>query len=122
MEVKESKESKYWQQTFSMTVDLAGEYLVKLAIVEFPFLALPVIKQTFSYLVKKIISKSQEEGQLMISFVFIDREAAHKNSMYVEAVTKLKEVLESDIPEGKKNDALEETKKRLRDLIRFPVK
>ena len=122
MEVKESKESKYWKQTFSMTVDLAGEYLVKLAIVEFPFLALPIVKQTFSYLVKKIISKSQEEGQLMISFVFIDREVAHKNSMYVEAVTKLKEVLESDIPEEKKNEALEETKKRLRDLIRFPVK
>jgi hypothetical protein len=122
MEIKESSQSKYWQQSFSVTVDLAGEYLVKLAIAEFPFLAFPIIKQTFSYLVKKIISKSQEEGQLMISFVFIDKEVAHKNTLYVEAVTKLKEVLESDIPEEKKNEALEETKKRLRDLIRFPVK
>jgi hypothetical protein len=122
MDIKESSQSKYWQQKFSVTVDLAGEYLVKLAIAEFPFLALPVVKQSFSYLVKKIISKSQEEGQLMISFVFIDKEVAHKNTLYVEAVTKLKEVLDSDIPEEKKNEALEETKKRLRDLIRFPVK
>lgn len=122
MEIQESKNSEFWQKKFSVGVDLMGEYLVKLAIVEFPPLGLPVVRQLFSFIVKRIISRAKDEGELMISFAFIDKEIGEKKELYSEAVTKLKEVLESDTTEEKKNEALEETKKRLRDLIRFPVK
>lgn len=122
MEIQESKNSEFWQKKFSVGVDLMGEYLVKLAIVEFPPLGLPVVRQLFSFIVKRIISRAKDEGELMISFAFIDKEIGEKKELYNEAVTKLKEVLESDTTEEKKNEALEETKKRLRDLIRFPVK
>jgi hypothetical protein len=122
MEIKESENSEFWQQKFSVGIDLMGEYLVKLAIIEFPFLSLPVLKQIFSFIVKRIISRTKDEGELMISFAFIDKEIGEKKEIYNEAVTKLKEVLESNTTEEKKDEALEETKKRLRDLIRFPVK
>lgn len=122
MEIQESKESKYWQETFSISVDLAGEYLMGLAIVEFPFLGLPLVKQIFSYIVKKIISRSEREGELMISFRFIDKETKEKHNKYQEVMKEFKQVMNSNPTEEKKNEAIEETKKRLRDLIRFPVK
>jgi hypothetical protein len=122
MEIEDSKESKYWQQTFSVSVELAGEYLVNLAIVEIPLLGLPVVKQIFSYIVKKIVARSENEGELWIAFKFIDKESKEKNEQYKDAIKDLEEVLASNPTEEKKNEALEETKKRLRNLIRFPVK
>jgi hypothetical protein len=122
VEINESELSKYWQESFSFAVETASEYLVKLAIIEFPVLGIPIIKQIFTFIVMRIISRAKNEGELMISFAFIDKEVNHKKELYAEAVTKLKEVMKSEIDEEKKNEALEETRKRLRDLIRFPVK
>ncbi len=122
MEIKESETSQAAQKTFSASIEVMGEYFIKIAIVELPWIGLPVIKQVFSYVIKSILSKVHDEGQIAISFAFIDREIDNKRELYQEAVTKLKEVLETDVPEDKKNEALEETKKRLRDLIRFPVR
>ena len=122
MEIKESDISQNAQKSFSATIEVMGEYFIKIAIVEFPWIGLPVVKQLFGYVIKSILSKVQNEGELAISFAFIDREIDNKRELYQEAVTKLKEVLETDVPEEKKNEALEETKKRLRDLIRFPVR
>jgi hypothetical protein len=122
MEIQESKESKLSQETFSISVELAGEYLIGLAILEMPFLGLPIVKQIFSYIVKKIISRSEREGELMISFRFIDKETKEKHQKYQEAIKEFKEVMNNNPTEEKKNEAIEETKKRLRNLIRFPVK
>ena len=122
METKESQSSKLAQETFSATVEVMGEYIIKIALVEFPWLNLPVVRQVFSFVLKRIISRVSAEGQLAISFSFTDREIAAKKEKYEEAVDTLKEAINSNATQEKKNEAIEETKKRLRDLIRFPVK
>jgi|688.fasta_scaffold1874718_2 hypothetical protein len=122
MKIKESKESQFWQETFSMTVDVTSEYLIKIAILQFPFLAIPVVKQIFSFIVKNVISKVESEGVLQISFTYIDIETNEKKDAYVVAVNNLKEILASDKTVEEKNEAIQETKKRLRTLIRMPVK
>jgi hypothetical protein len=121
MELKESPTSTTSQETFSATVEVMGEYFIKLAIIEFPWLNIPVVKQVFSFVVKKVLAKIRSEGELVISFAFIDKETEGRRVLYEEAVDKLKQVLESSPTQEKKDEALEETKKRLRALIRFPV-
>lgn len=122
MELKESKESTLAQEAFSVTLEVTGEYLLKIAFIEFPWLNIPVVKQIFSYVIKKMLSKIQSEGELMISFSFIDSETEVKRKKYEDSINQLKSVLSSDLTQEKKDEVIEETKKRLRDLIRFPVK
>jgi translation initiation factor 2 beta subunit (eIF-2beta)/eIF-5 len=119
MEMKESQTSKNWQEAFSTTTSLASEYAMEIAMTEFPFLRLPVIRQIFTFIINRIVSKIQNEGKLAISFNFTNNEISQQLSKYNEAIEKLKKADEINNPEMKEaiiNDA----KDTLRNLIRFP--
>lgn len=110
------------EEVITVIADITTDYIVKLSILEFPFLGLPIVKQTYSYIIQKIVGRIKSEGELFITFAMIDSDADQRRQVYTEAIEKLKEVLDVPTTEEAKNEALEETKKRLRDLIRFPVK
>lgn len=109
-------------QVLDVVSDVTSEYIIKLSIVEFPFLGLPIIKQMYSYIIQKVVGKIKDEEQLFITFAIIDSDVQGRKKEYDTAVDNLKEVLQSPVSEERKNEALEETKKRLRNLIRFPSK
>ena len=121
-EIKVSKESDFWQEKFSLLIDLQGEYLIALAIAQFPFLGLPVVKQVMSYAIKKILARVEDEGELKIAFHFIDKETGEKKDEYVKSMEQYKEVLKTNPTQEQKNVAREEAKKRLATLIRYPIK
>jgi hypothetical protein len=118
----ESEESKQWVTTFEMAVDTAGDYFVRAAIVRFPFLGLPIIKQIFTFIIKNTISKIESEGELMIRFKFIDKDVDERNHEYTKVINELKQINENGATEDEKRIALQNAKDRLRNLIRFPVK
>lgn len=109
-------------EKFSFAIDLLGDYFIRLSIVEFPFLGLPVIYQIYSYIVKKIVSRIEKEGELKISFAFIDRDVSIRKEEYNLAIEELKQVINSETSQEIKNEALNNAKNRIRDLIRFPIK
>lgn len=109
-------------EKFSFAIDILGDYFIRLSVVQFPFLGLPLIYQLYSYVVKKIVTRIEKEGELKISFAFIDKEISVRKEEYNIAIDELKKVLTSDSSLETKNDALIKTKNTIRDLVRFPVK
>ena len=103
--------------SLSLSIDLAKEYIVKIAIVEFPFLALPVINQMFTFIVDKVLSRVENEGQLLISFSEINNRNNAQKEEYEASLKKLSEAKTQE----EKNEALRVAKSRLRDLIKFPT-
>jgi hypothetical protein len=119
----DNKSQEITQEVFSVLVETMGDYFVKLAILQFPFLGLPVVKQAFGFIVKKVFSKIQSEGELIIAFKFIDQEREQSRIQYDTAIEELKEVLASQTTtQEQKDEALKVAKEKLRNLIRFPVK
>jgi hypothetical protein len=117
----DSKESELAQELFSEGMSLAAKYLIALGIAEVPFLGLPIIKQIFTFIVNRIIGKASNEGELMISFKFIDNDKDERNGQYKEALKEWRQVAtNSTISQEEKNAKLEEARKRMGDLIRFP--
>jgi len=118
---EDSGPSTIAQDVFSSAVEKISDYFITMAIVEFPFLALPVIKQMFSFIVKRVISKIQGEGKLFISFSFIDKEVEKQMEEYKRAITELRDIVESAtiISGERKNEALNKAKEKLRNLIRM---
>lgn len=106
----------------SFGTDILVDYFIWLSIVEFPFLGLPVVREMYSYIVRKVMTRFKNEGELHISFAFIDKDVSIKKEEYKIAITQLKEVINSAATEEQKNDALKEAKNRIRNLIRFPIK
>jgi glycyl-tRNA synthetase beta subunit len=106
------------EKILSLSIDLAKEYIVKIAMLEFPFLALPVVNHVFSFFVDRILARIEAEGQLHLQFRAIDQENERKLEDYNEAIKKL----DNAQTEEEKNEALKEAKSRLGDLISFSRK
>jgi hypothetical protein len=122
MEIEESKTSVIAQKSFSASIEMMSEYIIDITLIEFPWLNIPVVKQIFKFVIKRVLSRINQEGQLSISFSFTDAERADKRKKYEAAIEELKSVTESDASPEKKKEALQETKNKMRELIRFPVR
>lgn len=106
----------------SFGAELLGDYFIRLSIIEFPFLGLPIVREVYSHIVRKVITRFKNEGELYISFAFIDKDISIKKEEYKIALNQLEEVMKSDATKEKKDEALQEAKDRIRNLIRFPIK
>ena len=115
-----SQNSSKLEEGFGVAVDLSAEYIIKIALVEFPFLNIPVINQLFTFMVKRILSKIKAEGQLLIGFKLIDNEVEVQKDEYNHALEELNKVLSGPHTEEQKHEAIKQTKDKLRNLVRFP--
>jgi glycyl-tRNA synthetase beta subunit len=106
------------EKLLSLSIDLAKEYIVKIAVIEFPFLALPVVNQLFNFFVDRLLSRIEAEGILHLQFNAIDEENEKKLEEYNKALKNLEDAKS----EEEKNEALKEAKSRLGDLIKFSRK
>jgi hypothetical protein len=94
-------------------VNLIKNYIVQIALIQFPFLNLPGIKQIFTYMLGRILDKIETEGEIFISFSLIDDNVNKQVKEYEEALERFKK--------GEINESnLDEVKNKLRDLIKFP--
>jgi hypothetical protein len=94
-------------------VNLIKNYIVQIALIQFPFLNLPGIKQIFTYMLGRILDKIETEGSIFISFSLIDDNVNKQVKEYEEALERFKK--------GEINESnLDEVKNKLRDLIKFP--
>jgi hypothetical protein len=119
---QESQASKAVRKTFSAATEMAGDYLIGLAMVKFPFLGLPFIKQAFNLIVKNIIEDNEERGELLIKWFFIDKESDAKKDEYNKALAEFEEVKKNNPTKEQRDEALKKTRERMGKLIRFPVK
>jgi hypothetical protein len=94
-------------------VNLIKNYIVQIALIQFPFLNLPGLKQIFTYMLGRILDKIETEGEIFISFSLIDDNVNKQVKEYEEALERFKK--------GEINESnLDEVKNKLRDLIKFP--
>ena len=94
-------------------VNLIKNYIIQIALIQFPFLNLPGIKQIFTYMLGRILDKIETEGEIFISFSLIDDNVNKQVKEYEEALERFKK--------GEINESnLDEVKNKLRDLIKFP--
>lgn len=100
-----------------LTFDMIEKYIISISLVQFPFLGLPVIKQIYTAIIKKVLSTIEDEGKLYIQFKLIDIDIKKKEKEFSESVNKLKKGEISDETEKKK--LLNEVKTKLSDLINF---
>ncbi len=117
----DSVASEAAQNAFAGGLTLAAKYLIALGIAEFPLLGLPIIKQIFTFGVNRIVGKVETEGELKISFKFIDDDKDERNGSYKEALKEWDKVhTDPAISQEKKDEALKQTRERMGNLIRFP--
>jgi hypothetical protein len=94
-------------------VNLIKNYIIQIALIQFPFLNLPGIKQIFTYMLGRILDKIETEGKIFISFSLIDANVNKQVKEYEEALERFKK--------GEINESnLDEVKNKLRDLVKFP--
>lgn len=94
------------------------EAVIAKSIMAFPFLGLPVIKQIYSSMVKKIASKIYFEAETLGMFIKIDLTVDNQEREYTEATEELKVVIaKPEATEEEKQKAKDEFKKKLRALI-----
>lgn len=106
-------------EQFDLMADIASDYIIKIAIIQFPFLALPFIKQVFTIVMKKVLNIAKNEGKIMITFKLIDLETEEEKNEYERAINNLRN-LPHDAPKEVKDEAIKNAKDRLSRLIRFP--
>jgi len=88
-------------------------YIIQIALIQFPFLNLPGLKQIFTYMLGRILDKIKTEGEIFIYFSLIDDNVNKQVKEYEEALERFKK--------GEINESnLDEVKNKLRDLIKFP--
>lgn len=111
------------KETLSLFSDRLEQYILTLSFIEFPFLALPVIKQIYSAIISRIIKLLENEGKIHIDFIAIDAEISSQKEQYNKTIIELKEVLASNtMSEEAKHEYLQEAKKKLRDIIRMSTR
>ncbi len=82
-----------------------------------PYLNWPVIKQIFSFIVRKILEVAYAKTELFVAFKAIENRVGSENAEFKDAASKLK--VELDKPEGEKDAAkVEAAKKLAKDKLR----
>jgi len=117
----DSKESEIAQNLFAGGVNASAKLLIALGEMKLPFLKLPIINQLFCYVINKMAGKVSGEGELHISFKFIDDDGAERNGQYKDSLERLNQV-EADptATQEQKDEALNETIQHMGNAIRFP--
>lgn len=87
-----------------------------------PFLGLPVINWFFSVAVNYLAKKMWKEMEIVGAFMKIDFRERANLTKYNNAEYNLRKVLTMTVPEKHKEEAINEYKNSLRDLIRINIK
>lgn len=107
----------------SLIFDVALEAALAEAIILVPFLGFPIIKQIFYFIARNLMELVYKQLALATIFTMIDIDVENQRLTYEAARTALKKELSK--PEDLKNEterqaAVEEFRRKLRDLIKFP--
>lgn len=111
---KQTLAAKISKTTFEVTVQAA----IKIAQGYVPFLAVPVVKEVFEFLVTKFMDILYKAAEQEASFLIIDIRVDKQSTEYVTAVSNLKTAIDAK-DETKIKEANDEFKKKLRNLIRL---
>ena len=109
------REEKLVHAGYSAAIDAALAAIFKAA----PYLALPVLKQVFTFVFNKITRKIYENLEITVADFIIHARVAGENQAYARALAELKPLLEAGDLDEKKKKALEEYRARLGKLIRI---
>jgi hypothetical protein len=101
------------QSVFTIAIELALQAVYS----RVPLLALPVIKEVFSWVIKKFSSYVYEELRTMMVFAIISNQIENKKEQYDEAVVELKKAQQSG-DQAEHEKAKQKFKDDLRKLVR----